>query len=178
MSSIICNNLIYLINYKSIKNREKTGKEMDTPSIEYIYEEVKKAASSGLLCSQIVIDIGLRELGMYSHDVVKAAGGLVGAMGFQGVTCGALSGAGCLLTFAAVDTRFNKLIDKYPGNRCADILDHDLSKIPTEVCSPLIAGAIHIALELLETVGLTRQIKEEQELENDLLLTGSRANLE
>lgn len=165
---------------------------MAIPSIEYIHQEVKKAASKGLLCSQIIIDIGLRELGMYSHDVVKAAGGLVGAMGFQGVTCGALTGAGCLLTFAAVDkidrgvyllieeleARFNKLIDKYPGNRCADILDYDPSKIPTEVCSPLIAGAIHIALELLETAGRTRQIKEEQELENGLLLTGSRANLE
>ncbi|MDI6790389.1 MAG: C-GCAxxG-C-C family protein [Thermodesulfobacteriota bacterium] len=165
---------------------------MGIPSLAYIHEEVKKAAARGLLCSQIVIDIGLRELGMYSHDVVKAAGGLVGAMGFQGVTCGALTGAACLLTFAAVDkvdrgvyllieeleTRFNKLIDKYPGNRCADILDHDPSKIPTEVCSPLIAGAIHIALELLETAGLTRQIKEEQDMETDLLLTGSRANLE
>ncbi|MEW6327802.1 MAG: C-GCAxxG-C-C family protein [Thermodesulfobacteriota bacterium] len=105
---------------------------------------------------------------------------------------GALTGAACLLTFAAVDrvdrgvyllieeleARFNKLIDKYPGNRCADILDYDPSKIPTEVCSPLIAGAIHIALELLETVGLSRQIKEEQELESSLILAGSRASLE
>ncbi len=168
------------------------GKETVIPSLAYIHEEVKKAAARGLLCSQIVIDIGLGELGMYNHDVVKAAGGLVGAMGFQGVTCGTLTGAACLLTFAAVDkvdrgvyllieeleARFNKLIDKYPGNRCADILDYDPTKIPAEVCSPLIAGAIHIALELLETVGLTRQIKEQQALETNLLLTGSRANLE
>jgi len=162
------------------------------PSLVYINEEVKKAVARGLLCSQIVIDIGLRELGMYNHDVIKAAGGLVGAMGFQGVTCGALTGAGCLLTFAAVDkidrgvyllieemeARFNKLICKYPGNTCADILDHDTSKIPTEVCYPLIVGAIHITLELLETVGLTRQIRDEQELESSLILAGSRASLE
>ncbi|NVM22339.1 MAG: C_GCAxxG_C_C family protein, partial [Desulfobacterales bacterium] len=76
---------------------------MSIPSIEHIHQEVKKTAERGLLCSQIIIDIGLRKLGMYSHDLVKGAGGLVGAIGLQGATCGALTGAACLLVFAGVD---------------------------------------------------------------------------
>ncbi len=137
--------------------------EMKIPSIAYLNQEIKSAAERGLLCSQIIVDIGLRELGMSSPDLVKGAGGLVGAIGLQGATCGALTGAACLIVFAAVDKLdrevyllieeleggFNDLIAKYPGNHCGDILDYDPSKVPTEVCPPIIAGALQIALALL-----------------------------
>jgi hypothetical protein len=146
----------------------KRRDRINTPSIEYLLQEIKKAGKRGLLCSQIIIHIGLRELDMYSHDLVKGTGGLVGAIGLHGATCGALTGAACLLVFAGVDrldrgvyllieeleTRFNELIVKYPGNCCGDILDHDLSKTTTEVCHPLIAGAIQIALDLLDGEGI------------------------
>ncbi len=144
--------------------------EMNTPSIEYLHREIKKAAERGLLCSQIIVDIGLRELGMSSADLVKGTGGLVGAIGLQGATCGALTGAACLLVFAGIDkldrevylliedleARFNELIARYPGNHCGDILDYDPSKVPTEICHPLMAGAIQIVLELLNGEGITK----------------------
>lgn len=144
--------------------------EKNMPSIEHIHQEVKKAAERGLLCSQIIVDIGLRHLGMRSQCLIKGAGGLVGAMGLQEATCGALTGAACLLAFAAIDklntgiyllieeleSSFNELIAKYPGNCCGDILDHDPSKVPTEVCPPIIAGAIQITLELLNGNGIKR----------------------
>jgi hypothetical protein len=137
---------------------------MNVSSTEYLHREIKKAAQRGLLCSQIIIDIGLRELGMQSSDLVKGAGGLVGAIGLQGATCGALTGAACLLVFAAVDkldrgvyllieeleTSFNELIAKYPGNTCGDILDYDPSKMPSQVCHPIMAGVIQIVLGLLD----------------------------
>ena len=142
---------------------------MAVPSIERLHARVKEAFQNGLLCSQAVIHIGLSELGLQSNDLVKGAGGLVGAMGFQGVTCGALTSAACLIIFAGLDKldraayllveeleeRFNQLVEKYPGCRCSDILDFEPEKTPSEVCYPLIAGAIHIALELLEREGIS-----------------------
>lgn len=135
----------------------------------HLHEEVEKAAGRGLLCSQIIVDIGLRRLGLQSGCLVKGAAGLVGAMGLQKATCGALTGAACLIAFAAVETlghnvyllleelesRFNEeLIADYPGNTCEQILDHDPTKVPTQVCPPIIAGAVRIALEVLDQAGI------------------------
>jgi hypothetical protein len=142
---------------------------MKTKSTEDFHGEVKMAAQRGLLCSQIIVDIGLRRLGMRSQCLVKGAGGLVGAMGLQDATCGALTGAACLIAFAAIEklgqgvyliieeleSRFSELVSKYPGNTCGEILDYDPTKVPTEVCPPIIAGALQIALELLEDAGIS-----------------------
>jgi len=146
--------------------------------MEHLQEEVKMAAKRGLLCSQIIVDIGLRYLGMKSQCLVKGAGGLVGAMGLQGATCGALTGASCLVAFAAIErlgqdiylmieeleTRFGELIAQYPGNTCGDILDYDPKKLPAEVCPAIIAGALQIALELLDEaeIGAFRENRPEE----------------
>ena len=154
--------------------------------MEEIREEVKKAAQRGLLCSQITIDVGLRQLGMQSDDLVKGAGGLVGAIGLQGATCGVLTSAACLLTFAAVDQldrriyllieeleeRFDDLISKYPSNCCSDILEHDPDKVPSEICYPLIAGAIQIVLGLLNGEGCVREQNRDSERIPHSLLGG------
>lgn len=149
---------------------------MKTRSIEHLHMEVKKAAGRGLLYSQIIVDIGLKYLGMRSQCLIKSAGGLVGAMGLQGATHGALTGAACLLAFAAMDrldkgiyllieelkARFNEMTSGYPGNCCGDILDHDPSKIPTEIYPLIIAGAIQIALDLLSGAGIAPAREAEQ----------------
>ena len=132
-------------------------------------EEVKKAAAKGLQCSQIIVHVGLKHLGKENGDIVKAAGGLVGAMGLQGATCGALTGASCLLAYCAADklgmdmyllieeleSRFEEIIAEYPGNCCGDILDHDPTKLPTDVCPPIITGALQITLALLEEADIS-----------------------
>jgi len=143
---------------------------MAVPSLEVLLGRVKASAEKGNLCSQIVLDVGLDHLGERKPDVVKAAGGLAGAQGFVEVTCGALTAAGVLIASAALDRmerdhmymliqeleeRFNQdIASSYPGNRCGDFLDADPTKLPTEVCPPIIAGATKIALELLEENGI------------------------
>lgn len=143
---------------------------MAVPSAEELMRQVKASAERGNLCSQIVIDVGLAHLGEAKPDVVEAAGGLVGAEGFLGVTCGALTAAGVLIASAAagrldrdlmymliqeLEDRFNEEIAAdYPDNRCDDFLEADPDKVPTDVCPPIIAGAIRIALELLEEKGI------------------------
>jgi hypothetical protein len=143
---------------------------MAIPSLDELLRRVKASSDEGNLCSQIVVDIGLRYLGESKPDVVKAAGGLAGAQGFVEVTCGALTSAGVLIATVAIDRmerdqmymliqeleeRFNQEIaSAYPGNRCGDFLDADPNKLPTEVCPPIIAGATRIALKILEENGI------------------------
>ena len=141
---------------------------MKQRAMERFYEEIKEAAGRGLQCSQIIVDIGLRHLGMRSECLIKGTAGLVGAMGLQEATCGALTGSASLVAFAAIDrlghgiyllieeleSRFSDLISEYPGNTCSAILDHDPTKVPTEVCPAIIAGSLQIALELLEESGI------------------------
>jgi hypothetical protein len=143
---------------------------MAVPTVDELMKEVKASAEKGNLCAQIVLDVGLEHLGETKAEVVEAAGGLVGAQGFMGVTCGAMTAAGVLIASAAagkldrdlmymliqeLEDRFNEeLVCSYPGNRCDDILEADPEKVPTEVCPPIIAGAIRVALELLEEKGI------------------------
>lgn len=141
---------------------------MNTKTMEQLNTEIKAAAQRGLQCSQIIVDIGLRHLGMRSECLIKGTAGLVGAMGLQEATCGALTGAASLIAFAAIDRlghgiyllieeledRFAELISDYPGNTCSAILEHDPSKVPTQVCPPIIAGALQIALDVLADSGI------------------------
>jgi len=138
------------------------------PSLEDLHRDVQAVAARGLYCAQIVMEVGLRRLKLSAPDAVAAMGGLVGVMGFRGVTCGALTAGGCLLALAGrsrlgdrvymliedFEARFGKLIGRYPGSRCADILDAEPDRLPTDVCPPLIVGAIGLALELLEGEGI------------------------
>jgi hypothetical protein len=143
---------------------------MAVPDLEQLGKEVKESSHRGNLCSQIVADVGLRHLGLEKGEVVQALGGLVGAQGLMGATCGTLTAAACLIASAShgrldpgrmymliqeLEERFNgELVAQYPGNRCDDLLEADPTKLPTEVCPPVIAGAIRIALELLQQEGV------------------------
>jgi hypothetical protein len=143
---------------------------MSVPGMEQLRGEVKESSLRGNLCSQIVADVGLRHLGMENRTVVTALGGLVGAQGLMGATCGTLTAAACLIASACQDRmdrermymliqeleeRFNaELLSQYPGNHCDDILETEPAKLPTEICPPIIAGAIRLALEILEGEGL------------------------
>jgi hypothetical protein len=143
---------------------------MPVPSHEELLREIKESSQRGNLCSQIVVDVGLRHLGLERPDVVRAMAGLVGAQGLMGATCGSLTAAACLIASASqgkiddgrmymlvqeLEERFKEeLLANYPGSHCDDILEADPGRLPTEVCPPIIAGAIRIALELLEGEGL------------------------
>ena len=143
---------------------------MAVPSAEELMKRVRQSAERGNLCRRSVIAVGLGVLGEARADAVRAAGGRGGADGFLGVTCGALTAAGVLIASAAagrldrdlmymliqeLEDRFDEeLASAYPGNKCDDFLEADPEKVPTQVCPPIIAGAIRIALELLEEKGI------------------------
>ena len=51
----------------------------------------------GLLCSQILLRLGLEAQGKDNPDLVRAVHALAGGLGFTGAACGALTGGTCLL---------------------------------------------------------------------------------
>jgi len=55
----------------------------------------------GYFCSQILLIMGLEAQGKTDPDLVRAMGGLANGSGLEGGTCGALTGAACLLNFYA-----------------------------------------------------------------------------
>lgn len=55
----------------------------------------------GLNCSQMLISLGLTDMGKDNPDFVQAVAGLGGGIGFTGKTCGALTGGACLLSLYA-----------------------------------------------------------------------------
>ena len=51
----------------------------------------------GFTCSQILFLLDMEARGKSNPELVRAMQGLAGGLGFTGLTCGALTGAACLL---------------------------------------------------------------------------------
>jgi C_GCAxxG_C_C family probable redox protein len=102
-------------------------------------------AGQGFHCSQILLFLGLDAQEKQNPDLIRAMAGLAGGVGFSGDTCGALTGAACLLALYAgrgtadeeEDPRLNVMINElvewftqefsecYGGIHCREILADD-----------------------------------------------------
>lgn len=127
----------------------------------------------GFYCSQILLFMGLEAQGKENPDLIRAMAGLAGGLGFTGDTCGALSGAACLLGLytgkgsedEAEDPRLNMMIAElvewfsdeygklYGGIRCDTILDNDPRSRVTR-CPSLVLGAYEKVKALLLANGI------------------------
>jgi C_GCAxxG_C_C family probable redox protein len=101
-------------------------------------------AAQGFCCSQIILYLGLDELGKESPDLIKAMQGLCGGMGRSGKTCGALTGGVCLIGLNAgkgtaaefshpkINDMVSRLIEWFENSYgtldCEGILDHSLDE--------------------------------------------------
>jgi len=122
----------------------------------------------GFYCSQILLFLGLEAQGKENPDLIRAMAGLAGGLGFSGDTCGALSGAACLLGLyagkgldgEAEDPRLNLMVGElvewfsdeygklYGGVRCDIILDNDPQSRSTR-CPSLVLATYEKAKALL-----------------------------
>ncbi len=102
-------------------------------------------AGQGFHCSQILLFLGLEAQGKSNPDLIRAMAGLAGGIGFSGDTCGALTGAACLIALYAgkgtpdeeehprLNLMINELVDWftqefsecYGGIHCREILAED-----------------------------------------------------
>lgn len=101
-------------------------------------------AAQGFCCSQILLIIGLEELGEENSQLIRAMHGLCGGMGRSGSTCGVLSGGACLIGLtagkgAATDQphpKMHRMVQEllawfeqtYGSTLCEDILHYKLEE--------------------------------------------------
>lgn len=132
------------------------------------FDQLIQLRQQGFYCSQILILQGLEMTGMSNPDLVRAAHGLAGGLGFTGELCGALTGGAALiglyagkgtpeqqedprLLFMAGDlVKWFKAEygEQFGGIRCEEILAGD-SQNQAKRCPLLITGVFQKVKDLL-----------------------------
>jgi C_GCAxxG_C_C family probable redox protein len=127
---------------------------------------------SGFKCSHVLMMLALEEQGRQNPDLIRAMSGLALGMG-QGKTCGALSGACCVIGLCAgkddddapEDPRFAGALEdftawfhavmteRHGGTDCADIIHFDEAR-KAEICPTLILDVWTRLLETLDDHGI------------------------
>ncbi len=126
--------------------------------------------AEGYCCSQIMLILALETQGRTNIELVRAAGGLCYGIGLSAETCGALSGASCVISLYAgkgsteetPDYRYslmaNELTDwfkerareTYGGIRCEDILARHPDK---RICGQIVTETYEVAMDILVAHG-------------------------
>jgi hypothetical protein len=126
-------------------------------------KEIRRLASLGYCCSQIMVELGLEASGDENQQLVDAMRGL--CKGFHaGQTCGTLTGAACLLSMfdprAAEALLIPRLVEWfemaftgcYGGTCCKTILGNDpMNKL--ERCPKIMEQTYEKCRELLAEAG-------------------------
>ena len=130
----------------------------------------------GFHCAQVLLTMGLEYLGEENPSLIRAMNGLSGGLGFQGKTCGALTGGACLLALFAgrgtleeseqrsLNVMIQQLVEwfevefgeQYGGTDCRLILGDDPWNKMTR-CPKLINDTYFMAKQLLQENGLAFQ---------------------
>lgn len=131
-------------------------------------ERVRALKQQGFYCSQILLSMGLEMQGKSNPDLIRAAQGLAGGLGFTGELCGALSGGATLLGLyagkgtpeQAEDPRLLFMIEdlvkwfkaeygeQFGGIRCEEIIAGD-SQNTTRRCPVMVIGVFQKVKGLL-----------------------------
>lgn len=129
--------------------------------------EMMSLGQRGYYCSQIILTVGLEAQGKQDPDLIRTAAGLALGAGDDAGTCGALTGAACLIALHAgkgqdseteADEFWLMLAElwewfrggigaAYGGVACGQILSDGAP--PKERCSPIISDAYAKAIEIL-----------------------------
>lgn len=129
----------------------------------------------GFNCSQILVMMGLENLGKSNPGLVRAMTGLGGGLGFSGKICGALTGGVCLLGLYAgrgisekgEHDRFLLMVEElvkwfesetgrtYGGINCAEIIGDGLvNKSVGKQCSNIVTSTYTKVIEILVSNGI------------------------
>lgn len=122
---------------------------------------MRQLKSEGLCCASIIVKLGLELRGEENEQFVRASSALCNGMQ-SGMTCGALSGAVCMLgLFDAKNIEMiselarwfeNECSQKYPSTDCKDIVCGDTYK-KAAICPSLVLSTYQYAKELLIEFG-------------------------
>jgi len=125
-------------------------------------------AQKGYCCSQIILLLGLEAQGTENPALIRAISGLCHGIGGAGQTCGALSGAACLLGLYAGKGQqseveherlalmleslaqwFAEYTSGFGGTACTDILGESATQPDPNICGRLIADTMDQTLTIL-----------------------------
>jgi Putative redox-active protein (C_GCAxxG_C_C) len=124
-------------------------------------------SQEGYYCSQIILALGLEAQGKQDPDLIRAAAGLAWGAGNNSGTCGALTGAACLLALHSGKGQdsetereeFWPMLEElwdwfgaefgslYGGVQCGEILADGTA--PKQRCGPMVARTYGKAIEIL-----------------------------
>lgn len=136
-------------------------------------DEIRILSQKGYYCSQMIMILGQRMLDNPNEGAVRAMCGLNGGVGFQGDICGALTGACCLIGYAAgkgsdeemdsdelgamMEELYNWFVESHSTNQgscnCRDLLDGNLMNKVT-LCPVLVEESLNKAMEILTEHGV------------------------
>ncbi len=139
--------------------------------------KVMHLAQKGYCCSQIILLLGLELQGREDKTLIRAASGLCQGIGGGRHTCGALTGAACLLGLHAgkgrdseeEDERLPLMLETMEnwfaehlaatrgGTACQDILGESPARLDPEVCGRLVAETLDQCLTILLDQGFDLQ---------------------
>jgi C_GCAxxG_C_C family probable redox protein len=124
-------------------------------------------ATQGYCCSQIILFLGLDNLGKENPDLIRAMQGLCGGIGRTGKTCGALTGGVCLIGLNAgkgtneesghtkINVMINSLLEwfesTYNSLDCQGILSRSLDEgndYPVQ-CGNIVSSTFNKVQEIL-----------------------------
>jgi len=129
-------------------------------------------SQKGYYCSQIQLSLALEAQGKQDPDLIRAMAGLAVGVGEGAGTCGALTGAACMIALYAgkgqdSETEMdefrlmlaelwewfdNEVGAAYGGVRCDDILSDGTPM--KQRCGPIVAAAYSQAIEILTEHGI------------------------
>lgn len=134
--------------------------------------DILRLAAQGFCCSQIVLQLGLEMQGRENPELLRAVSALCHGSGAAGGSCGALSGAACLLGLhggkgapeEAEHDRYSLMLSEltdwftdhcradFNGISCTDIVADGLPD--SEICGGLISACLLKAITLLQENGI------------------------
>lgn len=137
-----------------------------------LFFKLMELSQAGFYCSQILLIIGLEAQDKENPDLIRAMSGLNGGVGFEGKTCGALTGGACLIGLYTgkgtaeemEDSRENDMIRElvmwfeqtacqgYAGIDCDDILENDPANRLAR-CPQLVSETLSKVEEILAANG-------------------------
>jgi len=132
------------------------------------FDRMMNYRSQGFFCSQVLILMGLEQMGKSNPDLVRAMHGLSNGLGFSGELCGALIGGAALLGLYAGrgtpeqedDPRVVFMVEdlvkwfkaeftcQFGGIRCEEILAGNSQNVGSR-CPVLVTGVFQKVKDLL-----------------------------
>lgn len=134
-----------------------------------LFERMLQLSTQGFACAQIMMQLVLDAEGKEDPDLIRSVGALNNGLRDTGLTCGALTGGACVISYYAgqgeadempepnydlmiqeLHTWFtDEMTPRYGGITCPEMLDEG-SRDKLEVCPVVVEETFNKALEILD----------------------------